>query len=256
MYLSALRHFTKLATVIVCASMLPVGSSQAKDHRGSEVSVGPWETLYSGRTHQFRGYKLFDFPKKSWKIERGELKSIVGAPRVDLISQRLYTDFELEVEWRVSPGGDGGVLYRVMEDEGPAWHSGLEYQMVDDEQHADAKAVGGGTGCLFEVAQAKRVRPVKPAGHYNLTVIRVQRGQVEHWLNGERVLSYRLGSADFLECIQRSPFKNLQRYGQEKEGCIGLQHHGDEVAFRRIRIRRLGEIESEMEVRTARSLRR
>ncbi len=236
--------------------MLSVGSSHAKDHRGSEVSVGPWETLYSGRTHQFRGYKLFDFPKASWKIERGELKSIVDAPRVDLISQRLYTDFELEVEWRVSPGGDGGVLYRVMEDEGPAWHSGLEYQVVDDEQPADAKASASGTGCLFEVAQANRVKPTKPAGQYNRTLIRVQRGQVEHWLNGERVLSYRLGSAEFLESIQRSPFKDLRRYGREKEGCVGLQHRGDEVAFRRIRIRRLGEAEDGMEVRPVRSLRR
>ncbi|MBI1841995.1 MAG: DUF1080 domain-containing protein [Verrucomicrobia bacterium] len=218
----------------------------AKDPQIPEAKPGDWETLFSGKTHQFRGYKLYDFPKKSWKIERCELKSIPGAPQVDLISLSLYEDFELEVEWRVTSGADGGVLYRIMEDEGPTWHSGLEYQMIDDAHHAEAKKAARGTGALYDVVAGKPNKPVKPAGQVNTSVVRVRQGIAEHWLNGEKILSYQLAGPDFRSSVAQSKFKNLPRYGREKEGHIGLQHMGDEISFRSIRVRRLPSFPTEL----------
>lgn len=228
--------------MVLLLALLAGASASARDKDSREVSLqnGGWQTLYYGRNHQFRGYKLFDFPRKSWKIERGELKSIPGSPRVDLISLELYDDFELEVQWRVASGGEGGLFYRVMEDEGPTWHSGLKYQLIDDSQRPEVKNSAKATGCLCEVVEGASSKPIKPPGQFNLSVIRVHLGQVEHWLNGEKVLAYRLGSPEFRDSVQRSRFKNLPRFGRESEGHVGLQHNGDELAFRMIRIRRLG----------------
>lgn len=226
-----------VAVVVLLGFALP---APARDRKVSQIDPEGWEVLYSGRVHQFRGYKLFDFPRKSWRIDRGELKSIAGAPQVDLVSLALYQDFELQVEWRVASGADGGILYRVMEDEGPTWHSGLEYQLVDDSQ---LQAGGDGrhaTGSLFDVV-ASRVAPLlKPPGQYNQTIIRVVGGVVEHWLNGEKVMSADLESAAFRASVGLSRFKNLPRFGREREGHVSLQHKGDEVAFRSIRVRRIG----------------
>ena len=225
-----------LLTFLLLAFAVP---APAKDAQPTPAKPGEWETLFSGKTHQFRGYKTYDFPKQSWKIERGELKSIAGAPQVDLVSVSMYEDFDLEIEWRVAPGADGGVLYRVMEDRGPTWHSGLEYQMIDDARNPEAKKGARSTGSLYDVVAGKSTASVKSAGQVNTSVIRVRQGVAEHWLNGEKVLSYQLGSADFRSSVDQSKFKNLPRYGREKEGHIGLQHMGSEVAFRSIRVRRL-----------------
>ncbi len=214
-------------------------TTSARDRKASSPKPGDWEVLFAGKTHQFRGYKLYDLPKKSWKIDRGELRSIAGAPQVDIISMSMYQDFELEVEWRVARGADGGILYRVMEDEGPTWHSGLEYQLIDDATHPEAESFNRTTGSLYDIAGARGTKTLKPVGEYNLTLIRVQGTQVQHWLNGGLILSYDLASSQFADLVQKSKFKNLPRFGREKEGHICLQHMGNEVAFRSIRIRKL-----------------
>lgn len=223
----------------VLLGVLSTLHAPARDRRSEALKPGEWEVLFSRKGHQFRGYKLFDFPRRSWKIEKGELKSLAGAPQVDLISLSMYQDFELEMEWRVGSGADAGVLYRVMEDEGPTWHSGLEYQLLDDAKHPDGKTFNRTSGSLFDVAGAKATKPLKTAGEYNITVIKVVGTQVEHWLNGEKVLEYDLENEVFKNLVAQSKFKNLPRFGKEKEGHICLQHMGDEVAFRSIRIRRV-----------------
>lgn len=210
-----------------------------KDKKHMAPKPGDWENLFSGKLHQFRGYKLYDFPKKSWKLEKGELKSIVGAPQIDLISLSLYEDFELEAEWRVTKGSDGGILYRVMEDEGPTWYSGLEYQLIDDSELSSGADANRTAGSLFDVLGAPAVKPSKPIGEYNVTKIRVQGNLVEHWLNGQKIVSYDLSSPDFRDAVSKSRFKNLPRFGREKEGHLCLQHMGSEVAFRSIRVRKL-----------------
>lgn len=224
---------------VALVSLLGAMHSPARDRKSEPLKPGEWEVLFSRKSHQFRGYKLYDFPKRSWKVEKGELKSLAGAPQVDLVSLAMYQDFELELEWRVAAGGDGGVLYRVMEDEGPTWHSGLEYQLLDDAAHPDGKQFNRTSGSLYDVAGAKASAAVKPSGGYNVSIIKVVGSKVEHWLNGEQVLQFDLESPQFKSMTGQSKFKNLPRFGREKEGHICLQHMGNEVAFRSIRIRRV-----------------
>lgn len=225
--------------MIALVSCFGLSGAFARDRKAEEPKVGEWDSLFFGKVHKFRGYKLYDFPRKSWKVEHGELKSIAGAPQVDLISLSMYQDFELEVEWRIAEGGDGGILYRVMEDEGATWHSGPEYQLLDDGKNPEGQEFNRTTGSVYDIAGARANREPKPVGQFNLTVIKVQGTEVEHWLNGKKILSYDLASQQFLDLVQKSKFKNLPRFAREKEGHICLQHMGDEVAFRSIRIRRL-----------------
>lgn len=224
---------------VAVLSLVGAMQSPARSPKSEPLKPGEWEVLFSRKAHQFRGYKLYDFPKRSWKIEKGELKSIAGAPQIDLVSLAMYQDFELELEWRVAPGGDSGVLYRVMEDEGPTWHSGLEYQLLDDAGHPDGQQFNRTAGSLYDVAGARATRNLKPAGAYNISIIKVSGSQVEHWLNGEQILHFDLESPQLRELVAKSKFKNLPRFGREKEGHICLQHMGDEVAFRSIRVRRI-----------------
>lgn len=237
---------TGLLLAAVAVSLIAPQPTAAADpaSAGTTVKPGDWEVLFAGKHHKFRGYKIYDLPRKSWKVEKGELKSIPHSPQVDLISLSMYRDFELEVEWRIAPGGDGGILYRVMEDEGGTWHSGPEYQLLDDTGHPDGEEFNRTTGSLYDIAGARANRQPKPVGQYNVTVIKVRGTEVEHWLNGEKILSYDLASPQFRELVAKSKFKNLPRFGREREGHICLQHMGTEVAFRLIRIRRLDGLET------------
>src|SRR5437870_4541922 len=105
------------------------------------AAPGPWKTLFDGTsTGAWRGYGRDSFPSGVWKVESGELKTIVGAKNpVDIITKDKYRDFELELEWKIKPGGNSGIIYRVAELPKPSetWHSGPEMQVLDDEKHKD-----------------------------------------------------------------------------------------------------------------------
>lgn len=229
-------------TLLAVAAGLSCSPLAAKPRNGIVPRPGDWEVLYSGKSHQLRGYKLYDFPRKSWKIERGELKTIPGGPKVDLISLELYEDFELEVEWRAGAGAESGILYRVIEDYGPSSDSGLEYQIAGPGQ-AGVEGTKRGTGALYEVQAPQPALGNRPVGAYHLSVIRMSKGQIEHWLNGVRLMGVSLDSSEFHQALARSPFKSLPRYGREKTGHVCLQHTGHEISFRSVRVRRLGQQE-------------
>ena len=141
-------------------------------------------------------------------------------------------------DWRIAPGGNSGVKYFILEDRDSA--IGHEYQVIDDERHADAK-VGPHrqTAAFYDVLPAAD-RPIKPAGEWNTTRIVVRGQTVEHWLNGKKVLQYELGSPALKAAIEKSKFKGIERFGTRQNGHILLQDHGNQVWFRTIKIHRLG----------------
>jgi len=237
-----IRRAVWRCTLLALAAGLSCSPLVAKPRKGAAPRPGDWEVLYSGKTHQLRGYKLYDFPRRSWKIERGELKTIAGGPKVDLISLELYEDFELEVEWRAGAGAESGILYRVIEDYGPSSDSGLEYQIAG-EGEAGLAGTKRGTGALYELQAPQASTVSRAVGGYHLSVIRMSKGQIEHWLNGVQLMSVSLDSSEFQQALVGSPFRSLPRYGREKAGHVCLQHTGHEVSFRSIRVRRLGQQE-------------
>jgi hypothetical protein len=216
----------------------PVASSLTpEEHRAG------WSLLFDGRSLEgWRGYRQQNASATRWKVEDGVLtvdpadgRDTRGA--LDLITEDTFDSFELALEWRISPGGNSGIKYLVLEDRDAA--IGHEYQIIDDERHPDAK-VGAKrqTGSFYDVLAASD-RPSRPAGEFNQARLVVRGRSVEHWLNGTRVLRYELGSQALQTAIDISKFKGIDRFGKPQKGHILLQDHGDRVWYRNIKIRRM-----------------
>jgi hypothetical protein len=185
----------------------------------------------------WRGFKSDRLPD-GWQVIDGALTRV--APAGDIVTREQFQDFELALEWKVKPGGNSGVFYRVSEapELESVWQSGPEAQVLDDAGHPDGAKPETSAGACYGLYPAPR-GVVLPAGEWNAMRILVRERQVEHWLNGRKVVDYELGSPEWEERVRRSKFADLRRYGREPLGHIALQDHGDWVAYRNIRIRAL-----------------
>ena len=232
-----MRIQTGPIAAVVLTSLLPCWTSV----NGAEetTKTGHWEILFDGKSaDKWRGYKINSFPDKSWKVEDGALKTIKGGPGPDIVTREKYDNFELELEWRATPGANSGIMYHVSEDFEAPYETGPEMQVLDDDKHADGKDPKTSAGSLYALI-APQNKKLKPVGEWNRVRIVVQGNHVEHWLNGAKVVEYELGSDELKRLIDQSKFKDMPRFAKEKSGYLDLQHHGDEVWYRRIRVRRL-----------------
>jgi hypothetical protein len=197
-----------------------------------------WIVLFDGAsTEAWRGYRQQRFPASGWKVENGALRAMAGGG-VDLVTKETFGDFELELEWRVSPGGNSGIFYRATEAGDTIWHSAPEMQLLDDAKHADGRSPKTSAGALYGLL-APVGKTLKPVGEWNYARVVARGPRVEHWLNGTRVVRFELGSGPLVRAIASSKFAQAPAFGAAREGHIGLQNHGDDVWFRNIRIRRL-----------------
>ena len=224
---------TLLITLILAASATVCVAG------GPAQSKGKWQVLFDGKsTDAWRGYKQQTFPTEGWTVEGGALKAAAGG-HGDIVTKETYGDFELELEWRVSPGANSGVFYRATEDEDAIYWSAPEMQVLDDTKHEDGKNPKTSAGSLYALI-APAGKTLKPVGEWNKARIVVRNNHVEHWLNGKRVVAYDLGSPALDALIKDSKFAPHAGFAKAAQGHIGLQNHGDAVWFRNIRIRRLG----------------
>jgi hypothetical protein len=206
------------------------------------ADTSKWEVLYDGKSvEHWRGFKREGFPDRSWDFRDGVLQSVEGAEPVDLITRDKYQDFDLELEWRISPGGNSGIMFHVSEDAAKPWFSGPEMQILDDNQHPDGRNPKTSAGSLFDLI-APVNKELKPVGEWNLVRIHVAGPHVEYWLNGGKVVEYELGSDAFKALIAGSQFRDQQSYARQKTGRIVLQSYERQVSFRNIKIRRLDSV--------------
>lgn len=208
-----------------------------------------WQLLFDGKsTNEWTGTKGNDFPEKGWMIEDGILTALgsTGADYTnggDIITKDQYGNFELSLEFKIPKGANSGIKYFVVNDfpNQKGNYLGLEYQIIDDENHADAKLGVKGNrtlASLYDLIHAKN-KKVKPVGEWNQAKIMVRGNHVEHWFNGRKVLEYERGSSEFRKLVAASKYKDLQDFGEMPAGHILLQGHGDTVHFRNIKIRNL-----------------
>ena len=209
----------------------------------ASAAADDWKVLFDGKsTDAWRGYSRDTFPTGCWVIEGDTLKTVSGGKQpCDLVTREPYRDFELELEYKLTPGGNSGVLYRVAELPGePSWHSGPELQILDDDKYRQ-NSPKNWTGSLYDLIAAPGDKVVKPVGQWNRVGVVVKDNHVEHWLNGKKVVAYDLGSDALKTLVAGSKFKDMPRFAREPEGYIALQHHeGGDVWFRNVRVRRLG----------------
>jgi hypothetical protein len=154
----------------------------------------------------------------------------------DIVTTEQFANFELALEWKVAPGGNSGVFYRVTEAGENTYHTGPEMQVLDDARHADGGSRLTSAGAVYGLYGAP-AGIVKPAGEWNAARIVANGSHVEHWLNGVKVAEYELGSPEWQRLVDASKFKEWPGYGRAARGHIALQDHGDWVAYRNIRIR-------------------
>ncbi|HOB33519.1 MAG TPA: DUF1080 domain-containing protein [Verrucomicrobiota bacterium] len=231
-----------------------LAASQMNTLTEEERSNG-WRLLWDGRTTAgWRSARSNGFPATGWEIKDGILtvlpsgggESVGGG---DIITEQRYSDFELLVDFRITPGANSGIKYFVQPNLDPVTGSGmpaatgsavgLEFQILDDQRHPDAKLGRNGNrtlGSLYDLMPAKDKQP-NPIGAWNTARI-VSRGRhVEHWLNGRKILEYERGSESFRELVSQSKYRGIPGFGEWKDGHILLQDHGDRVSFRNIKIR-------------------
>ena len=230
---------TKLLPVIALAALL-AARLHAADTTLNELSAAEkkasWKLLFDGKsTAGWRSFKKTTFPDKGWEVQDGLLHKIPKAGGGDIITDATFENFDLRWEWKVAPGANSGLKYFITEERNAAL--GHEYQLIDDERHEDAKKAAGKrvTASFYDVLKPTGTKP-KPAGEWNQSRVLVQGNRVEHWLNGDIVLEYELGSDALKAAVAQSKFKNVEGFGTRVQCHILLQDHGDEIWFRSIRI--------------------
>ena len=200
----------------------------------AEKAAG-WKLLFDGKTlNGWHSFKRAEAPKQGWIIEGDWLKCVANGHGGDLVSRDEFNDFELSWEWRIPPKGNNGVKYFITEDRTQA--IGHEYQMIDDAVVQNPKYT---TASFYDVLPPKSDKPLKPPGETTHSRVVVQGNHVEHWLNGDRVLAYELGSEEVMAGVAKSKFKNVPGFGTKIKGHILLTEHHDEASFRNLKIREL-----------------
>lgn len=210
---------------------------------------GGWQLLWDGETaNGWRGAKLAGFPDKGWEIANGELTvlSTGGAESAaggDIVTTENYANFELMVDFKITKGANSGIKYYVDTElnKGPGSSIGLEYQILDDAEHPDAK-LGNHEGSrtmasLYDLIKADPDKPVNPVGEWNRARIVSKNDTVAHYLNGMKVLEYVRKSDEYRKLVAESKYAKWPNFGELEQGQILLQDHGDRVSFKNIKIR-------------------
>jgi hypothetical protein len=196
-----------------------------------------WQLLFDGKTGAgWHSPKKDTFPTQGWTIEDGTMHKLAKVRGGDLLSLKLYDQFDLRWEWKIAPRANNGIKYFVTHDRNGVGH---EYQMLDDATEAEGKDNGKhSTASFYDVLPPfpNKVAALHPAGQWNTSRVLVKGNHVEHWLNGQKVFEYTLGSPEVLAAVQKSKFKNVPHFGERVKGHILLTDHGDEAFFRNIKI--------------------
>ncbi len=205
-----------------------------------------WKLLFDGTTTS--GWRKFKSDKigAAWKVKDGALyldatnkKDWQTGDGGDIVTEGVYENYELSIEWKIQACGNSGIIFNVQEGNYDyVWHTGPEFQVLDNACHPDAKIIKHRAGDLYDLISCK-VETVKPAGEWNEARILANKGNYSFWLNGTEVTSVNMNSPEWKALIAGSKFKNMADFGKFTKGRISLQDHGDQVWYRNIKIKEL-----------------
>lgn len=200
-----------------------------------------WVVLFDGKTTDgWRGFNMEDIPS-GWHVKDGCLVTSGKGDGVtgDIITVNQYGDFELYLEWAISPGGNSGIFFHVVEgDYLSTYATGPEYQLIDDIGYPGKLEEWQQTGADYAMHPAdKSKKKLMPVGEFNSSEIRVDKGHVTHWLNGEKIVEYDLWTEEWFKLVKEGKWKDYPDYGLARTGYIGLQDHGSYIRFRNIKLK-------------------
>ncbi len=238
-----LRNLAIISTAVISLMQC---TSESNSEEQLEIAQNAWEVIFDGNsTKALRGYALDSFPNGVWFVEDGALIANPDSQNRDLITRERYKNFELDYEWAVDTAANSGVFFHVQEKEkmesgngnSPNWLENFEIQVLDDLHFNDTAAVRS-AGSLYDLIKPVN-KELKPIGEFNKAKLIHKDGHVEHWLNGQKVLDFQIGSPELKEILATSKFKDNPDYHSDSEGHIMFQHHGQKVYYKNIRVREI-----------------
>ena len=246
-------RITALAGAIAAAIAMAQPLAQTPAQAPAQNTLTPeetkegWTLLFDGRRlDKWRGFKMKTMPD-NWGVLNGwgvldDALALVNVRRPpDIISIDQFTDFDFKFEWKIGliPGGsNSGVMFYVTEDNEATYHSGPEYQILDNARHADGKNPLTTAGACYALYAPPR-DVTRPIGEWNESRIIANKGKVQHWLNGLKTADYDMTSEEWKANVAGSKFKEWPTFGAKHTGHIALQQHGGPVAYRNLKIKRI-----------------
>jgi hypothetical protein len=228
-----------LLSALLLALAAPAFAMDLLNALTAEEKAAGWKLLFDGKdaSQHWRGYKKDALPEP-WVVEDGALV-LKGKGGGDIITKEQFESFEFSVDWKISEGGNSGLMFKVLETETRPWFTGPEVQIQDNVKGHDAQKAGW----MYQLYAAS-VDTTKPAGEWNRFVLKCRKTpagtyQCEHWMNGTKYLAYEIGSEDWKQKVAVSKFKDKPGFAKAAKGHLCLQDHGNMVAFRNLKIREL-----------------
>lgn len=213
-----------------------VGPAVARNMLSEAERAAGWSLLFDGKSLDgWKGWQKDERPA-GWKVVDGEIRRGDGGG--DLVSGKEYGDFELSVDWKISRGGNSGIIWRASETESPSWHTGPEMQILDNRVHPDGRSPLTSAGAAYALIPPSRDAALAP-DRWNTARLIVRGTKVEQFLNNERVVAFDMGSDEWKALVAKSKFKGYANFAKMPRGRIVLQDHNDQVSYRNVKIREL-----------------
>ncbi len=235
---STLTFGARRILAVLIVALLATTASQAADPPTSldaKPDADGFIPLLDGKTLAgWRQYKKNEAPN-GWSVVDGAVVRTAGGDDMMTIDQ--FGDYELRLDWKISPGGNSGIIYRVRTGDRASYYSGPEYQVLDDKGKNQSSTSAGSLYGLY----APQGKEIRPAGKWNTARIVLKGNHGEHWLNGKKVVEFEFGSDDWNKRIAKTKFSKWKQFGSMKKGHICLQQHGGKVSYRNIRIKPLSD---------------
>ena len=227
-----------------CGSGQKTGESQDTTATETPAADDGWVSLFDGQSTSGWHTYLKDTVSAAWTVKDGTLSfnpEVDREQRGDLVTNEEYENYELELEWQISSGGNSGIIFGVHEDPkfSATYNTGIEMQVLDNIDAGDNKIENHLAGSLYDMIGSKEVSNPKPVGEWNQARIRKNNGQITLWLNGTQTADVTIGTPEWEEVLGASKFKDWEGFAKYPKGKIALQDHGDVVAYRNIRIKEL-----------------
>ncbi|QHS60992.1 3-keto-disaccharide hydrolase [Chitinophaga agri] len=231
---------------VLALSLLTLSTSaQTPNTLTRKEKKAGWKLLFDGTSTNGWHTYLQTTASPAWKVQDGALAldqeaKKNGAPGGDLVTNDEYENYELSIEWKISEGGNSGIIFGVHEDPQlqATYLSGPEMQVLDDAKHPDGKYEKHNSGDLYDLKKSTKYA-AKPVGEWNVAKIRKKDGKLTFWLNGVQTIETTMGSEEWNTLMANSKFKTWKAFGKYPKGHIALQDHGDGVWYRSVKIRQL-----------------